>query len=48
MTEPVVLHVKWPPVDLDSMAWEHQLLGRLHAQVPEALPPLRAVDGSTF
>lgn len=48
VTEPVVLHVKWPPVDLDSMAWEHQLLGRLHAQVPEALPPLRAVDGSTF
>jgi Ser/Thr protein kinase RdoA (MazF antagonist) len=45
---PVVLHVKYPPVDLDSLAWEHRLLDVLCSRVPEALPPLRALDGSTF
>jgi Ser/Thr protein kinase RdoA (MazF antagonist) len=46
--DPVVLHVKYPPVDLDSLAWEHRLLDRMSTHLPEALAPLRALDGSTF
>jgi Ser/Thr protein kinase RdoA (MazF antagonist) len=45
---PLVLHVKYPPVDLDSVAWEHRLLATLCSPLPEALPPLPALDGSTF
>jgi Ser/Thr protein kinase RdoA (MazF antagonist) len=47
-TPPVVLHVKYPPIDVDSLAWEHRLLGALYPSVREALPPLPLLDGSTF
>jgi Ser/Thr protein kinase RdoA (MazF antagonist) len=45
---PVVLHVKHPPVSAGSIAWEHQMLVSLAGWLPEALPPLPAVDGSTW
>jgi Ser/Thr protein kinase RdoA (MazF antagonist) len=45
---PTVLHIKYPPVDADSVDWEHRLLARLSSDVPEALPPLPTLDGSTW
>jgi Ser/Thr protein kinase RdoA (MazF antagonist) len=45
---PAVLHVKHPPADGDSMDWEHRLLAELSVHLPEALPPIPAVDGSTW
>ena len=45
---PVVLHRKHPPADADSMDWEHRLLARLSVHLPEALPPIPAIDGSTW
>ena len=45
---PLVLHVKHPPIDLDSLAWEHQLVRRLSERLPEVPAPLPAHDGRTF
>jgi Ser/Thr protein kinase RdoA (MazF antagonist) len=45
---PVVLHVKHPPVDLNSLTWEHQLLERLKIRLPEIPVPLPTQDGRTF
>jgi Ser/Thr protein kinase RdoA (MazF antagonist) len=45
---PVVLHVKHPPLDLQSLSWEHQLLDVLKPRVPEIPEPLRTFDGRTF
>ena len=45
---PTVLHIKHPPADGDSVDWEHRLLAQLSVHLPEALPPLPAVDGSTW
>jgi Ser/Thr protein kinase RdoA (MazF antagonist) len=45
---PTVLHVKHPPADADSMDWEHRLLTQLSVHLPEALPPVPAIDGSTW
>lgn len=45
---PVVLHVKYPPLDLQSMAWEHRLLELLEPRLAEIPAPLRALDGQTF
>ena len=45
---PVVLHVKHPPVDLQSLSWEHQLLDLLRPRLPQIPEPLRTVDGRTF
>jgi Ser/Thr protein kinase RdoA (MazF antagonist) len=45
---PVVLHVKHPPVDLESLAWEHQLLDLLRPHLPEIPGPLRTLDGRAF
>jgi Ser/Thr protein kinase RdoA (MazF antagonist) len=45
---PSVLHLKHPPVDRDSLDWEHQLLARLSSHLPEALAPMPATDGSTW
>jgi Ser/Thr protein kinase RdoA (MazF antagonist) len=44
----VVLRVKWPPVDVDGLAWEHRLLTRLYNTMPAVPRPLRTHDGSTF
>jgi Ser/Thr protein kinase RdoA (MazF antagonist) len=45
---PVVLHLKYPPVDGDSLDWEHRLLARLSGHLPEALAPVAAIDGTTW
>ncbi len=45
---PVVLHVKHPPVDRQSMSWEHRLLELLRLHLPEIPVPLPALDGRTF
>jgi Ser/Thr protein kinase RdoA (MazF antagonist) len=45
---PTVLHLKHPPVDADSLNWEHRLLARLNKHLPEALAPVEALDGSTW
>jgi Ser/Thr protein kinase RdoA (MazF antagonist) len=45
---PVVLHVKHPPSSAASMDWEHRQLLELSADLPEALPPQAALDGSTW
>jgi Ser/Thr protein kinase RdoA (MazF antagonist) len=45
---PVVLHMKHPPVDLQSLSWEHHLLDLLRPHLPEIPEPLRALDGRTF
>jgi homoserine kinase type II len=47
-TDQVVVRVKYPPVDLDSIAWEHQLLTVLNAPMPEVPAPLRSRDGTTM
>jgi Ser/Thr protein kinase RdoA (MazF antagonist) len=33
---------------VESVQWEHDLLGFLSPRIPEAVAPLQAVDGSTF
>jgi Ser/Thr protein kinase RdoA (MazF antagonist) len=43
-----VVHLKHPPADAASLDWEHRLLAQLHTHLPEVLPPLRALDGSTW
>jgi len=45
---PVVLHIKHPPLDLNSLTWEHQLLDLLRDRLPGAPAPLTALDGRTF
>src|SRR5438128_5707951 len=35
-------------VTVESVRWEHELLGFLHPQVPEVVAPLTAPDGSTY
>jgi Ser/Thr protein kinase RdoA (MazF antagonist) len=44
----VVVRVKHAPAERASVAWEHDLVGRLAAELPEVVVPLRARDGSTF
>ena len=46
--QPVVLHIKHPPLDLKSLSWEHQLQQLLGVQLPEVPAPLPARDGRTF
>jgi Ser/Thr protein kinase RdoA (MazF antagonist) len=43
-----VVHVKHPPVDAASIAWEHEVVTALADWLPPALPPLPALDGSTW
>jgi Ser/Thr protein kinase RdoA (MazF antagonist) len=45
---PVVMHVKHPPLNRQSMFWEHRLLERLRPHLPEIPVPLPAHDGRTF
>lgn len=45
---PTVLHVKHPPADGQSVDWEHRLLAEVSVHLPEALPPVPALDGSTW
>jgi Ser/Thr protein kinase RdoA (MazF antagonist) len=47
-SQKLVLHVKHPPVDIDSLTWEHRLLHVLAERLPEVPPPLPVLDGSTF
>jgi Ser/Thr protein kinase RdoA (MazF antagonist) len=44
----LVLHLKHPPADLDSLSWEHRLLGLLADRLPEVSSPLPDQNGSTF
>jgi Ser/Thr protein kinase RdoA (MazF antagonist) len=44
----LVAHVKHPPADLESLAWEHRLLRLLADRLPEVPPPLPDRSGSTF
>ena len=44
----LVLHLKHPPADLDSLSWEHRLLGMLGDRLPEVPSPLPERNGSTF
>jgi Ser/Thr protein kinase RdoA (MazF antagonist) len=44
----LVLHLKHPPADLDSLSWEHRLLGMLADRLPEVPSPLADRKGSTF
>jgi Ser/Thr protein kinase RdoA (MazF antagonist) len=44
----LVLRVKYPPVDLDSLTWEHRLLNALSNTMREVPAPLRTRDGATF
>lgn len=45
---PTVLHVKHPPADADSIDWEHRVLAMVSDHLPVALPPVAALDGSTW
>ena len=45
---PVVLHIKHPPLDLQSLSWEHQLLVLLRPHLPEIPAPMRTLGGRTF
>jgi Ser/Thr protein kinase RdoA (MazF antagonist) len=45
---PVVLHIQHPPVDGDSLDWEHRLVAGLAGELPEVPAPLAAIDGSTW
>lgn len=45
---PLVLHIKHPPVDLHSLAWEHHLLQLLSRRLPEIPMPLTTHDRRTF
>jgi Ser/Thr protein kinase RdoA (MazF antagonist) len=45
---PVVLRLKHPPSDVESIAWEHRVVAQLACAVREVVAPVRAVDGSTF
>ena len=45
---PVVLHIKHPPLDLQSLSWEHELLALLRAHLPEIPAPMRTLGGRTF
>jgi Ser/Thr protein kinase RdoA (MazF antagonist) len=45
---PVVLHIKHPPSSAESMDWEHRQVRALSIDLPEALPPRPALDGSTW
>jgi Ser/Thr protein kinase RdoA (MazF antagonist) len=47
-TGDVVLRIKYPPVDLDSIAWEHRLLTVLSTTMPEVPAPLLGRDGTTM
>jgi Ser/Thr protein kinase RdoA (MazF antagonist) len=47
-TGDVVLRAKYPPVDLDSIAWEHRLLTLLNSTMPEVPAPLLSRDGTTM
>jgi Ser/Thr protein kinase RdoA (MazF antagonist) len=44
----VVLHVKHPPLDLQSLSWEHRLLEQLQSHLPEIPAPMPSRDGRTF
>ncbi|WP_270889540.1 phosphotransferase enzyme family protein [Pedococcus sp. 5OH_020] len=45
---PVVLHIKRPPSSAASMDWEHRLVRAVSTELPEALAPRPALDGSTW
>jgi Ser/Thr protein kinase RdoA (MazF antagonist) len=45
---PVVLHIKHPPSSAESMDWEHRQVGAVSSDLPEALAPRPALDGSTW
>ena len=45
---PVVLHIKHPPLDLQSLSWEHELLALLRPHLPEIPAPMRTLGGRTF
>jgi hypothetical protein len=42
-----VLHVKHPPIDVDSLIWEHRLLALLQFQLPEIPAPLHQALSET-
>jgi Ser/Thr protein kinase RdoA (MazF antagonist) len=44
----LVLHLKHPPTDLDSLSWEHRLLRLLADRLPDVASPLPDRNGSTF
>ena len=44
----VVLHIKHPPLDLQSLSWEHELLALLRPHLPETPAPMRTLGGRTF
>src|SRR4051812_31483299 len=41
---PVVLHIKHPPSNAESMDWEHHQVRALSIDLPEALAPRPALD----
>jgi Ser/Thr protein kinase RdoA (MazF antagonist) len=43
-----VLHIKHPPLDLQSLSWEHELLALLRPHLPEIPAPMRTLGGRTF
>jgi Ser/Thr protein kinase RdoA (MazF antagonist) len=45
---PLVLHIKHPPVDLQSLAWEHDLLQLLSRRLAEIPMPVTTLDRRTF
>jgi homoserine kinase type II len=45
---PYVLRVKHPPIVVESIAWEHDLVGRLAERLAIVPAPIPARDGSTF
>ena len=44
----LVLRRKHPPSDPAGIEWEHELVARLAAELPEVPAPVEALDGSTF
>jgi len=45
---PVVLHIKHPPSSAESIDWEHRQVRAVSVDLPEALSPRPALDGSTW
>ena len=44
----VVLHVKHPPLDIDSLTWEHHLLELLSDRLSAVPAPIPTLEGRTF
>jgi Ser/Thr protein kinase RdoA (MazF antagonist) len=45
---PLVVRLQHPPLQLERLRWEHEVVGRLAERLPEVPAPIAARDGTTF